>query len=219
MNEIDLYSQPSYSDSVKLYHHTKNSHDTRIMEFKFRDAPSNTPIVVHDLVNHYAVQKFGLPVRNLFFTYAEYMFANQMRAIPLGDNVRYFYNPDVDDMTALILIEKYKEVEEFLLDIKDQYDYQYDVDEMANLFGGTMNTQKTLKGVVSMLSKRYSDIIDNGDDIAKKVVAFFIKHIKEYVEGIIEVDVIDDIPPDTDSEIMVYAPDDIYLISSHKKDP
>ena len=68
-------------------------------------------------------------------------------------------------------------------------------------------------------SPMYSDIIDNGDDIAKKVVAFFIKHIKEYVEGIIEVDVIDDIPPDTDSEIMVYAPDDIYLISSHKKDP
>lgn len=217
MNEIDIYSQPSYSEKVKLYHNTKDHEESRLLKFKFRDKPTDTPLSVHTVVNKLSQKKFGLPIRSLFFTYAEYMVRRQMRAIPLGNNVRYFYHPDVDDMTGLI-------IHEMLEDKMGDYfealaaDYNYDSPKIQGIFFYEIQTQPSFKLAYENLTQRFQEYVDDFEPFTKNALTYLLKLLKEYVDGVIEVDDINKIPPNTDAEIMVYAPDDVYLIASTKRE-
>lgn len=212
MNELDLYSQPNYSETVKLYH-VSDDPTERKLKFKFRDKPTDTPVFFHNLINLFSEKKFGIPVRNLFFTYAHALSRKALRVIPLGNNVRVFYHPTVGDLTALIVQDLIPQLEELVLDIIDQYDLNLDAEKTAENIYVIFETEASLSKIKNLISEQFSEVSDDPSKLSDRILKFVIDYIKVYVADIVEVRDIEDIPPDIESEIMIYAPDDIYLQS------
>lgn len=218
MNEIDLYSQPSYSDSVKLYHITENYKDDRILNFKFREKPTDTPLLIHDITNKLSMKRFKLPIRNLFFTYAKPLNMTAMRVIPLGDSVQYFYHPDVEDFTAWLYDNVYNLINIEIEDFHSQYSFEESILTLEHIWQDALDSGKGLVETRDTLIKQYTKVMD--DELAikltKRILVLLVSRLTNYIEDIRYTTVIDDIPNDTESEIMLYAPDDIYLKANKK---
>lgn len=201
MNEIDIYSQPSYSDKIKLYHWSFSNKSNTIIPFRFRTKPSDTPILIHNIVNKYANDKFNIPIRNLFFTYTDKKHKDAKRVIPLGDNVKYFYHPDVEDMTSLLYLDKFKILEKYLKDNVNE-----DVgDELISM----IEHAHSIKELFNEIQRDYDE---NTVSYIKNTLAMLVGYIKDYVNNVVMVEDIEQIPSNTEAEVMVYAPVDIYLM-------
>jgi len=217
MNEIDVYSQPSYDDRIKLYHNTRDYKESRLLKFKFRDKPRDTDIVVHNIVNDLTMKKFGLPLRNLFFVYVSTFdkTARQMRAIPLGDNVRYFFNPEVDDMTFWFNDEIMEnKLLEYVQGLVMGDSIATDEHTIIKIVDGALTASNNLKSMIDDLANRLYGYVENPTDFTRKVLKFIISKLKDYVNNIKEVDSVSKLPIPTNAEVMIYAPDDIYLMST-----
>lgn len=219
MNEIDVYSQPSYSDDIKLYHYTRDKKESRLLKFKFREKPRDTDVVVHNIVNSLSEKKFGIPVRNLFFAYASWVAkgAGQMRAVPLGDNVRYFFNPDIADMTEWfeeqILDNK---LEVVVKDLVGNDAVAVDENAIIKSIRDAFRSNNTIKQLIEDMANRLHGYVEKPVEFTKIVLKFIIEKLKDYVNNIQEVDSVNKLPLPTNAEVMIYAPDDIYLISTVK---
>lgn len=65
----------------------------------------------------------------------------------------------------------------------------------------------------------YSKLFKNdlGEKLSKTLFFKLIEYLKRYVEDIRNTDDIDDVPHNTESEVMIYAPDNIYLIKHEEQ--
>ncbi len=219
MNEIDVYSQPSYDDKIKLYHNTRDYKESRLLKFKFRDKPRDTDIVVHNIVNDLTMKKFGLPLRNLFFVYVSTFdkTARQMRAIPLGNNVRYFFNPEVDDMTFWFNDTVMgTQLLEFISAMVQDDSIATDEHAIVNQITSSITNSVTLKDMIEDMANRLHGYVSEPTEFTRIVLKFIISKLKDYVNNIKEVDSVRKLPIPTNAEVMIYAPDDIYLISTVK---
>lgn len=214
MNEIEIYSQPSYSKSIKLYHRSHDSSD-RLLNFKFRNKPTDTAILVHNVVNELCVKRFGIPVRSLFFTYMDVeRTGSKLRAIPLGDNVRYFYNPKVRDMTVdFVEATLTDDLIDFFFDVSVEFEINADPHVLYDSYYKAINKTQSIHDAIVMLEGDISPYFedDRGREFTEVVLGKFVKLIRGYVNGLIEVTNIEKLPEGTDAEIMIYAPEDIYL--------
>lgn len=74
------------------------------VEFKFRTQPLDTYRLFHDKVNELSIQSFGIPIRNLLFTYPDMQqtasYGSPHRIIPIGDSYELYYASDIVDMTG-----------------------------------------------------------------------------------------------------------------------
>lgn len=102
----EIKSQPFFHqfNDLRLYHGSKKSLDEpTIIPFRFRENPVDTPKEIHDKINEKSQEKFGLPVRNLKFTYSKqiqvYAYGDPFILVPKGE-FRLFVNPNVYDMTV-----------------------------------------------------------------------------------------------------------------------
>lgn len=110
----EIRSQPYFDrfPDIRLYHGTKSPvKEPSLVPFRYRKAPKDTPQVIHDTINEKSVDKFGIPVRNLFFTYQKphniiNYYGEQCIAIPKG-KFRLFCNPLVNDMTTHYDLDMY----------------------------------------------------------------------------------------------------------------
>lgn len=216
MNDIDLFSQPSYSNTVKLYHVTDDYHSDRLLKFKLRDKPTDTPLMIHDMVNKLSMKRFNIPIRRLFFTYTRPLNSRAMRAIPLSDSVQYFYHPDIEDFTSWIYSDFKSEINNEIEDFIYQYDINTSMLEMTSLWENVIEKNDSIRLSYDTCINLYK--IQIGDDNAEKITSLIfttmLSMFKEYIENIRHTTDIDDIPYNTESEIMIYAPDNIYLISN-----
>lgn len=81
--------------------------ESTFINFRFRKKPTDTPIVIHDKINKLSVDKFGIPVRSLLFSYHEETAVTSGNTwgysyfvIPKGNNYRMFASPSVMDLTS-----------------------------------------------------------------------------------------------------------------------
>lgn len=214
MNEIDVYSQPSYDDKINLYHSTSETMESRLLKFKYRRKPRDTNIIIHKLVNGIAIEKFGLPIRNLFFVYVgtRDIQGTRMRAIPLGDKVRYFFNPEVEDFTLSYFNDLFKiRLPQYIMNIYDGDD----VVKITKLAKRIIYESDTVEQLIYKMTKIFDGLVDNSKTFTKNIVNFIKEYLTSYVDNIVEVDDVSKIPENTDAEVMIYAPDDIYLISPY----
>lgn len=212
MNELDLYSQPNYSDNVKLYHVSDDPNE-RLLKFKFRDKPTDTPLFFHHLINLLSKKKFDIPIRSLFFTYTDALGSKSLRVIPLGNKVKFFYHPTVGDLTALIVQDMIPQLEELVTDIVDQYDFNLDAEKISDSIYEFFETNTSLTKIKEQITDQFREVSDDPNKFSDRILRFIVDYFKVYVADVVEVNYVEDIPPDTESEIMIYAPDDIYLQS------
>lgn len=219
MNEIDLYSQPSYSGHTKLYHITENYKENRLLKFKFREKPTDTPIMVHSIVNKLSMKTFNVPIRSLFFTYTRPLNNTAMRVIPLGGNVQYFYHPDIEDFTAWIYSDIKPDIMNTIEDFIDQYNVNVSHSELVDVWDEMFSSDKELSANYKYTIDKYSILLDKelGKKLAENLFLKLVEHLKRYVEEIRNTDDIDDVPHNTEAEVMIYAPDNIYLIKHEEQ--
>ena len=216
MNEIDLYSQPSYDSTTKLYHITENYKENRLLKFKFRDRPTDTPFMIHEIVNKLSMKTFKLPVRSLFFTYTKKLSNNAMRAIPLGNDVQYFYHPEIEDFTAWFMFDVLSVANDGITDYVERYDLDVDIEKLQAIFREVLEDGSGLKKTYNTLIRMFSEmmVLKHATELTKVVLAIVVGELKNYVGDIVRTTDISDIPDNIESEVMVYAPDNIYLIKN-----
>lgn len=219
MNEIDLYSQPSYDSTTKLYHITENYKENRLLKFKFREKPTDTPFMVHEIVNKLSMEKFKLPIRNLFFTYTKRISKNAMRVIPLGNNVQYFYHPLIEDFAAWFMIDVLSIADDAMIDYIDAYDLEVDIETLSTILRNSIDDGTGLKTTHDSLIRKFSDLMDTKHSTAltKNVLAIIVGELKSYIGDIVKTTDISEIPGNIEAEIMIYAPDDIYMIANKNR--
>lgn len=214
MDIQEIENQPAYSETMKLYHHSEKS-KSGILKFRLRESPTDTKNFFHDMVNNLSKKKFGIPVRNLFFTYHFPQGSSSiyhLRTIPLGNNVKYFYHPDVTDLTSvLVYFIEYGTFDNFIDDISHKYDITSPSYEIVEIFLNAIDVHDGAGEVLRFMKKELVAHAGDSDDLANVLLGYVIRFIRSYVDGIIEVHNIEDIPKGVKSEIMIYAPDDIYL--------
>jgi len=218
MNEIDIYSQPSYDSSTKLYHITNNYNEDRMLKFKLREKPTDTPLLIHEVVNKLSIKKFKLPIRSLFFAYAKKMSNNAMRVIPLGDKVQYFYHPDIEDFTAWFYFDAMPMVDEAILDYVERYSLDVDISLLETLLTDSIAAGHGLKETHDILITKYSELLgsEHGTTLTKNILAKMVGILTDYINDIVYTTDISDIPENTDSEVMIYTPNDLYLMKSEQ---
>ena len=216
MNEIDLYSQPSYDSTTKLYHITENYKENRLLKFKFREKPTDTPFMVHEIVNKLSIEKFKLPIRNLFFTYTKRISENAMRVIPLGHKVQYFYHPLIEDFAAWFMIDVLSIADDVMIDYIDAYDLEVDIETLSTILRTSIDDGTGLKTTHDFLIRKFSDLMDTKHSTAltKNVLAIIVGELKSYIGDIVKTTDISEVPGNIEAEIMIYAPDDIYMLTS-----
>lgn len=128
------YFKDSLKSSIWLYHNTKKFkepyHKVSITIDRDRK-PVDTREDIHNLTNKYALERFGVKVRNGLFAFNkntkfQYYGTNQYVLLPLNNNYRIFYNPKVWDFTLA-----YTEEEEYNTDMT-VYLKQY-IDDMLEV--------------------------------------------------------------------------------------
>jgi len=216
MNEIDLYSQPSYDSTTKLYHITENYKENRLLKFKFREKPTDTHFMVHEIVNKLSMEKFKLPIRNLFFTYTKRISKNAMRVIPLGNAVQYFYHPDIEDFTAWFMFDVLSMANDGIIDYVERYDLDADIEKLQTILRDIIDDGNGLKVTHDSLIRKFSDLMDakHSTALTKNVLAIIVGELKSYIGDIVKTTNVSDIPDNIEAEIMIYAPDDIYIIAN-----
>lgn len=107
-----ILNQPfmkSFSE-LRLYRGLSKQND-EIMKvgFKFRESPKDTDKTLHDMINQESTRMFGVPIRNLMFTYPTIESAEKYGGVnmivPIGDRFQMFYHPEIHDMTAALVAE------------------------------------------------------------------------------------------------------------------
>lgn len=198
--KLKILSQPSHSDTIKLYHWgQKPVVDFDIIKFRQRSKPTDTPIIIHTTINHYAKQRFNLPIRNLFFTYTTKKDEKANRVIPIGNNVTYYYHPEVEDMTEW----SYGIIRRVLNEYLKDNDTNIEINELLD----DIERAITIKSLLDDIDKQY----DNAEDV-KNVFALIVRELKRYVYEVIKVTDIEMIHKNTYAEVMIYAPDDLYIL-------
>lgn len=88
-----------------LFHGGDIAGNGSIIDVKVRQKPTDTKPIYHNVINHYSNEKFGVPVRNYFFTTQRYRTAENygkpMMVFPLDDYELYFSDTFEDMFTGL----------------------------------------------------------------------------------------------------------------------
>lgn len=216
--ESDAKQQPAYQSDVKIYHGS-NADEPKFVQFRYREKPRDTFVVVHSIINDLTEDKFDIPVRNLLFTLMDddttYGTAS-MRVVPKGE-YKVFANPNVNDLTI------------HFMDMFNRY--------MKTVISNITNDEKVVNDVVTrirrslkkldynFMEESFTPVVEqilsfvelNEGDNVNMVLTETIKAInaiaKEYVDGIesyTSLDNITHIPQNI--EIMLYAPNGFFLI-------
>lgn len=237
----DVKSQPFLEDfeGLELYHSTpKKYHEIQKFEFRFREKPQTTLHQFHDLVNHYSMEKFGIPIRNLLFCYNEpnSMYGFAYKILPVG-TCKLFYAPGINDMTINYSIDDLDSVyfnqDGFIDDMQELIPSQYTEKYFKELFSSIPSQleESEFEYAFETLDDDYegdddyeffkSTINDSIDKILKLIHKQYEKELKrmavEYVNICQEITPYN-IEEITDEEIMVYAPNGFYVIP-YEKDP
>lgn len=101
------YFKVSLKSDIWLYHNTmkfKEPYHKVSISIDRDRKPVDTSEYIHNLTNKYALERFGVKVRNGLFAFNnnkkfEYYGTNQYTLLPLNNNYRIFYNPKVWDFT------------------------------------------------------------------------------------------------------------------------
>lgn len=98
-----------FSD-VLLYRGVRSSYDEITeMPFKLRTKPLDSAKFIHDAINDESESRFGLPIRNLMFSYTEEEqaqgYGKVVVIVPKGDNFKLFYNYEIEDLTAQYMLK------------------------------------------------------------------------------------------------------------------
>lgn len=244
---LDTIQQEPYFKqfpNIKLYRGMRGIHEIKSVPFKYREQPRDTNIQIHDAVNAASIEKFGLPIRNLIFTYPEkehtYNYGETMIVVPIGD-FKLFCNPNVFDMTYYfsefqneleIKALVFRKVIDHLR--KSRFSHEFGIEyNTKNLFDDMYDEEHRLNNnpinnlILQLIVERDSDFpVDDFDFKLRKLVSQYRIHTaatmasKQYVDDVIEITNenqltdYDDRPP----EIMVYAPNGFYVIPDHMLD-
>lgn len=235
-----VMSQPYFEHFKKLrvYHSTPNKFtEVTKVDFRFRTKPTDTIREFHDMVNNISTEKFGLPIRNLLFTYPHISnsYGYPYLIVPIGENFKLYHHPGIDDMTEDlsdenmdIIVEldfqrlndkfrikdtRYDEIHAIFFEkLSENYDdYRIINDHMIPEILTDMADDEYFDEEIMSSYKNYME--GKKDEIVKftnqLISEGFFEIAKDYVNG---VELIDDDSDVGGDEIMVYAPDGFYVV-------
>lgn len=208
--------QPFFIENKEnpMFHGTQaNFDDITKFDFKYRKAPKDTHIDLHNTINERSEDEFDVPVRNLLFAYLDAdgaeNYGNVYVIIPIGSNYQIFFHPDIDDMTGYY----HADTDTFMDNIVDT---AVDHIHSSDIIGDSLNHQETHDAVVSVIdnmSFHTSNTVSEFRDILEKSKDGIIDKLKELDrdEDDIE-DMVDEIiDGDWIDEIISYYEEDIEL--------
>lgn len=124
----EVANQPFFEKfpEVRLYRGIRKPfEEITKLSFKFRTKPLDSVIEAHDAINKESEEVFGIPVRNLMFSYTEEESAESYGEVciivPIGESFKLFYNPDVEDLTAYEGLSRDSYHERMLETVMDQF--------------------------------------------------------------------------------------------------
>ena len=142
-----------------------------------------------------------------------------MRVIPLGNNVQYFYHPLIEDFAAWFMIDVLSIADDVMIDYIDAYDLEVDIETLSTILRTSIDDGTGLKTTHDSLIRKFSDLMDTKHSTAltKNVLAIIVGELKSYMGDIVKTTDVSDIPGNIEAEIMIYAPDDIYMIANKNR--
>lgn len=160
------------------------------LEFKFRTQPLDTYRPFHDKVNELSIQSFGIPIRNLLFTYPDMQqsssYGTPHRIVPIGNNYELYYASDIVDMTADYVAGN--NMDENILE--HSIDMLYTMDTINDSINSSALNNSTEKAV-NALSIETDDLVKGFHQHMKTYTLKFLnddydKESDEYKEAIAE---------------------------------
>lgn len=214
-----LYEDTESNSIIAPLYHSSNSliPDGTLVPFRLRDMPRDTSLKIHDAVNTLTVEKFGVPVRNLLFTYrnkdkSEGYGAHIYEIIPNGNNFKFYYAEYVDDFTDHSR-DAFEKMDIGAYFNKMHPDAELEMRDQALYLD--LAVKRALNGEREFVGKKVLQFLETGGlskyiDSVFEIAELVAKDIAlEYVDRIIEVKNQDDLKGVHD-EVMVYAPDGFY---------
>lgn len=105
---LNIMSKSDQPNKEILYHGSGTRvFDYRIMQWKEREGPRDTPQRIHNAVNDYFKERLGHPIRNWLFTTGNKKYAAQygrgvaLAIFPIGE-FQWVYSPAVKDLTVIL---------------------------------------------------------------------------------------------------------------------
>lgn len=221
----------------------KDIDDIIHIPFRYRDKPLDTDVHLHNAVNEESITEFGLPIRNLIFATEHKENAAKYGSVyvivPKGDKFRLFYHPNIEDMTgaydaadADFMSRIMESAIEYMMeldipnDVLDGMFSDYEDDILNAVRRIKIHTRNYGQEIEKSLYTNLKDDIDS--DSAREISSMIADRImedvndgiervaREYVEGIEEATRDDEYTPSIDyPEIMLYAPDGVYLVQEY----
>lgn len=240
VNQKDILDQPYISnhDDMVLYHGTSQISKPTKLEFRFRTKPMSTIDELHHDINDLSTEKFGIPVRNLLFTYPNdsdqvMMYGHSNVIVPIGTKYRIFYHPRIHDMTEDLVVGQHSDIP--IKNITDEL-MQLDDGSMGEYYKHYVDWlqehEELTSGDYSAIIGAFYNLEDNADDDNELVHVHLKNFIKKHKSDILEVimnamqesiesisqqyvNELEELGKDENIdgvELMVYAPDGFYII-------
>lgn len=214
----------AYKDSVfyKRYglklKHGNSSIGEGFYDFVPRKESRDSVSYFHNLMNEYAVEKFGLPIRNLLFTSTDEAsianYGNVYSVVP-NDGFRMFCNPmitDVTDSLDLFPLSVVYKINGYLKQINCTVENR---DSVASKIKKLKDLNEFIDTVIVNVTD-VNDTVVEGDtkeqciNKIKECLSYYKALIKRYINNTVEIKLDDDIIPR--KEIMVYPKNGFWLI-------
>lgn len=240
VNKHNIVNQPFIDnhDDMVLYHGTVKISEPTEMEFRFRSKPMSTIKELHEKINELSEDKFGIPVRNLLFTYPNdsdsvMTYGNSNVIVPIGKNYRIFYHPSLHDMTEDLNVGDYsdipiKNITDELMELDDgsmgEY-YRHYVEwlqeheeltsgDYSGIIGAFYNLEDNAEQDNDFVHVHLKNFIKNNK---KDILDIIMKAVKESIDSIAHqyVSGLEELGEDENVdgvEMMVYAPNGFYIM-------
>ena len=159
----EVFKEPFFESfsEVRFYRGVRKAyHDITEMEFKFRTKPLDSSPIIHNKINELSEKIFGVPVRNLIFTYTEFeaarAYGDVVEIVPKGNNFKIFYNPYINDLTANAGLKPENLYEHMWDDLVDAFGNMNYVEDMI---GEYWEIGKSIGMAIEEISFHTTDII------------------------------------------------------------
>ena len=103
-----------------------------------------------------------------------------------------------------------------IIDYVERYDLDADIEKLQTILRDIIDDGNGLKVTHDSLIRKFSDLMDakHSTALTKNVLAIIVGELKSYIGDIVKTTNVSDIPDNIEAEIMIYAPDDIYMIAN-----
>ena len=182
----------------KLFHGTSKTLEIgKSYPFKLRESPRDTDIKIHNLANNMAIEKFGVPIRNLLFSSINpdqsISYGNVYEIEPVDKSDKVYFNTNVGDFTLEFNIGSYYIISQiqrtgfkvtswmFEQNLSEQADMR---DFFDKILEGFNNKEFIEKYYDDSSGVEFEEALENAMRVINRNIKMTINEIQNYIDGI-----------------------------------